>query len=237
MIENIIKSIFGDPSEKKVKEYTKQVEKINEFYNSFENLNLSQVKEKTLEFKAMFEGLDFQNPEDSEKIKSILDNINLEAFALVKHACRILDGQTFELSDGKTLTWNMIPYDVQLIGGIAIHNGNISEMKTGEGKTLVATLPAYLNALTGNSVHIVTVNDYLAKRDSEEMGILYNALGLTVGVVTHNQSKIQKKESYSKDIVYATNNELGFDYLRDNMVIKSEDKAQSKLFFAIIDEV
>jgi len=110
-------------------------------------------------------------------------------------------------------------------------------MKTGEGKTLVATLPAYLNALTGNTVHIVTVNDYLARRDSEEMGVLYNFLGLSVGIIHHDQARTSKKENYAKDVIYATNNELGFDYLRDNMVIKKEDKVQSPLFFAIIDEV
>ncbi len=131
----------------------------------------------------------------------------------------------------------MVPYDVQILGGLCIHEGNIAEMKTGEGKTLVATLPAYLNALTGNTVHIVTVNDYLARRDAEEMGILYNFLGLTVGVVAHNQAREEKRESYTKDIIYATNNELGFDYLRDNMVISKENKSQGNLFFAIVDEV
>ena len=132
---------------------------------------------------------------------------------------------------------NMRHYDVQIVGGLVLNDGRIAEMKTGEGKTLVATLPVVLNAILGKGVHVVTVNDYLAKRDSEEMGILYNTLGLSVWFVTHDQNKENKKDAYTKDVVYATNNELGFDYLRDNMVTKKEDKAQSKLFFAIIDEV
>ena len=131
----------------------------------------------------------------------------------------------------------MLPYDVQIIGGLALHDGNISEMKTGEGKTLVATFAAYLNALSGNSVHIVTVNDYLAERDSQEMGVLYAALGMSVGVASHNQSREEKRENYTKDIIYATNNELGFDYLRDNMAVESKNISMSPRFFAIIDEV
>ncbi len=131
----------------------------------------------------------------------------------------------------------MIPYDVQLVWGLAINEGNISEMKTWEWKTLVATLPAYLNALTWNVVHIVTVNDYLAQRDSLEMWILYDALWLKTWVIYNSQPKNEKQEAYNCDIVYATNNELWFDYLRDNMVISNEDKVQSKLFFAVIDEV
>ena len=237
MLDNIIKTIFWDASEKRVKQYATKVDKINEIYNSFENFNLSQVKDKTAEYKLLFKDLDFTNTEDSEKIKTILDSIKLEAFALVKHTCRILDGQTFDLSDWKTLVWNMIPYDVQLVWALSIHDWNISEMRTWEWKTLVATLPAYLNALTWNTVHIVTVNDYLATRDSEEMGLLYWALWLTTWVITNSQSKEQKKESYKNDVLYATNNELGFDYLRDNMVITKEAKVQSPLFFAIIDEV
>ncbi|QFR39673.1 preprotein translocase subunit SecA [Candidatus Gracilibacteria bacterium 28_42_T64] len=237
MIEQIIKSIFGDPSEKRVKEITKDIKKIHENEESFKNYSLDDVKNKTAEFKALFEGLDFKNEEDSKKMSSLLDDIKLEAFALVKIACTLINGQDFKLSDGRSFTWNMIPYDVQLVGGLSIHSGSISEMKTGEGKTLVATLPAYLNALTGNTVQIVTVNDYLATRDSEEMGILYKSLGLTVGVIYNSQPRDEKKKAYECDVVYATNNELGFDYLRDNMVGTLEDKVQSPLFFAIIDEV
>ncbi len=237
MLENLIKKIFGDPSEKKVKYYTSLVKEIHSLEEKFKDYDLEKVKQKTKEFKELFKDLDFEKEEDAKKIKELLDKIKLEAFALVKHTTKLLNGKTFELKDWKTLEWNMIPYDVQLVGWLAIHDWNIAEMKTWEWKTLVATMPAYLNALTWNPVHIVTVNDYLAKRDSEEMWILYNALWLEVGFITHDQDKRSKKENYSKDIVYGTNNELGFDYLRDNMVIKKEDKVQSRLFFAIIDEV
>ena len=237
MIEKIIKSIFGDPSEKKVKEISKLVEKIKEFEKTQENYSLEDVQNKTSEFKVMFEWLNFKNEVDSEKIKETLDVIKLEAFALVKTACKLINNKEFTLSDWKTITWNMIPYDVQLIWGLAIHEWNIAEMKTWEWKTLVATLPAYLNALTWNTVQIVTVNDYLATRDSAEMSVLYTALWLKTWVIYNSQNKEEKKWAYNCDVVYATNNELGFDYLRDNMVIRKEDKVQSPLFFAIIDEV
>lgn len=237
MIEDIIRKIFWDPSEKKVKEISKQIEKIKEFEKNQESYSLEDVKNKTNEFKSKFEWLDFRNGEDSIKIKELLNEIKFEAFALVKTAAKLISHKSFELNDGRTITWNMIPYDVQLIWGLAIHEWNISEMKTWEWKTLVATLPAYLNALTWNTVHIVTVNDYLANRDSAEMWVLYETLWLTTWVVHNGQNRIKKKEAYKCDIVYATNNELGFDYLRDNMVISKDDKTQSKLFFAIIDEV
>ena len=237
MIEEIIKTIFWDPSEKKVKQLTKVLTKIKEFEKSQENYTLDDVKKKTQEFKELFVWLDINSKEDSKKIKDILESIKAEAFALVKTTAKLLYGKEFELRDGRTMTWNMIHYDVQFIWGLAIHEGAIAEMKTWEWKTLVATLPAYLNALTGYSVHIVTVNDYLANRDWAEMWVLYDALGLTTGVVYWNQPRTDKKEAYECDIVYATNNELWFDYLRDNMVISKEDKFQKHLFFAIIDEV
>ena len=237
MIEEIIKAIFWDPSEKKVKQLTKVLTKIKEFEKSQENYTLDDVKKKTQEFKELFVWLDINSKEDSKKIKDILESIKAEAFALVKTTAKLLYGKEFELRDGRTMTWNMIHYDVQFIWGLAIHEGAIAEMKTWEWKTLVATLPAYLNALTGYSVHIVTVNDYLANRDWAEMWVLYDALGLTTGVVYWNQPRTDKKEAYGCDIVYATNNELWFDYLRDNMVISKEDKFQKHLFFAIIDEV
>ena len=237
MIEEIIKAIFWDPSEKKVKQLTKVLTKIKEFEKSQENYTLDDVKKKTQEFKELFVWLDINSKEDSKKIKDILESIKAEAFALVKTTAKLLYGKEFELRDGRTMTWNMIHYDVQFIWGLAIHEGAIAEMKTWEWKTLVATLPAYLNALTGYSVHIVTVNDYLANRDWAEMWVLYDALGLTTGVVYWNQPRTDKQEAYGCDIVYATNNELWFDYLRDNMVISKEDKFQKHLFFAIIDEV
>ena len=237
MINDIILKIFGDPSVKKVNLYKDQIEDIKKLESRFKDFSLDDVKNKTAEFKEKFKDLDFSITEDNKKIKNILEEIKYEAFALVKTACKLINGKTFELSDGKKIDWNMVPYDVQLIWGLAIHGWSISEMKTWEWKTLVATMPAYLNALTWNSVHIVTVNDYLAKRDSEEMGILYNALWLTVGFVTNDQNKETKKGNYKSDVVYATNNELWFDYLRDNMVRDIDEKTQSKLFFAIIDEV
>lgn len=237
MIEDIIKKIFWDPSEKKVKEISKLIEQIKVFEVNQESYSIEDVKNKTSEFKSLFEWLNFKEEEDSKKIKEILESIKLEAFALVKTASKLISWKTFKLEDGRDIVWNMIPYDVQLVWGLAIHEWNISEMKTWEWKTLVATLPAYLNALTWNTVHIVTVNDYLAKRDSEEMWVLYSALWLKTWVVHNSQRKSEKKEAYKCNIVYATNNELGFDYLRDNMVISKKEKTQWKLFFAIIDEV
>lgn len=237
MIEQIIRKIFGDVDAKKLKQYQRDLEKIKKIEPKFSNFTQEDIKKKTQEFQVRFEWLDFKDPEESKKISAILEEIKCEAFALVRTATKLLNGKEFETSTGKKILWNMIPYDVQIIGGLAIHEGNISEMKTGEGKTLVATMPAYLNALTGNTVHIVTVNDYLAKRDAEEMWILYNFLGLTVGIIHHDQARNIKKENYTRDIIYATNNELGFDYLRDNMVVKQDNKSQSRLFFAIIDEV
>lgn len=237
MIDHIIKKIFWDPSEKKVRILSKQIEKIHNFEKQFQSFSQEDIITKTKEFQKMFQGLDFENEQDSQKISELLDSIKCEAFALVKTACKLISWKSFSLSEWKTITWNMIPYDVQLIWWLAIHEGNISEMKTWEWKTLVATLPCYLNALTGNPVHVVTVNDYLAKRDSEEMSILYSTLWLTTGVVYNAQNKQEKQAAYSCNIVYATNNELGFDYLRDNMVISLKDKVQSRLFFAVIDEV
>lgn len=237
MLENLIKSVFWDPDVKKIQRYTKILELVKEKEKQFDKLTENDVKEKTAWFKALFEWLDFKKEDDSKKIRQILDDIKVEAIALHKQATKLLFWKIFELQSGKKLEWNMIPYDVQIIGWLAIHEWNIWEMKTWEWKTLVATIPAYLNALTWNPVHIVTVNDYLAKRDTEEMWILYNMLWLTVWVVTHNQWRKEKQDAYKCDVVYATNNELGFDYLRDNMVTSKEAKSIWPLFFAIIDEV
>ncbi len=237
MIENIIKAVFGDPDKKKIEYYKTLVEQIKLKEEEFKDFSLDNVKAKTEEFKKLFEWLNFENTEDSKKIKQILKEILPEAFANLKQATKLINWKEFELASGKKLLWNMIPYDVQLIGWMAIHDWQIAEMKTWEWKTLVATLPAYLNALSGNPVHVVTVNDYLARRDAEEMWVLYNTLWLKVWVITHNQSNYEKKENYNCDIVYATNNEMWFDYLRDNMVVKLEQKVMSRPFFAIIDEV
>jgi len=233
--------LFWDISEKRVKQYKKILEQIKLKEKDFENMSLEDVKAKTKEFQDKFKDLDFTQEEDAVKVRKILEEIKVEAFALVKQASKLIYWQKFEITYawGKTVEyeWKMIPYDVQLIWGLALHDGNISEMKTWEWKTLVATLPLYLNALTWNSSFLVTVNDYLADRDAKEMWILYDALGLTTWIITPNRPNSEKQEQYSKDIVYATNNELGFDYLRDNMATKKKNKVQPKLFFAVVDEV
>ena len=207
----ILKRIFGDSNEREIKRLSKIVDQIEALEPSMKALTDEQLRAKTVEFK--------QRIANGET----LDDILPEAFAAVREASvRVLGMRHFK---------------VQLIGGIVLHQGRIAEMKTGEGKTLVATLPAYLNALTGKGVHIVTVNDYLARRDSEWMGKIYQLMGLSVGLIVHGLSPSQRKKSYAADIVYGTNNEFGFDYLRDNMVIYKEDIVQRELNFAIVDEV
>lgn len=237
MIDSIIKSIFGDADTKKIKKYQKDLEKIKSLESEFSSLSLEDIQKRNREIIASFQGIDFETQDGTKAIKEGLESIKHEAWALWLRACSLISGKNHELENGKTLHWNMIPYDVQLIGGLALHDGNIAEMKTWEWKTLVATFAAYLNALSWYPVHIVTVNDYLAERDAMEMGVLYNALGLSVWVVSHNQERGVKKQAYSKNIVYATNNELGFDYLRDNMAVEAENMVMGKRFFAIIDEV
>ncbi|MDD5197773.1 MAG: preprotein translocase subunit SecA [Candidatus Gracilibacteria bacterium] len=239
MINTLITKIFGDPSEKRVRNYARDLEAIKLIETKLRNelTSIELVQAKTRDFMARFEGLDYRKDEDYQQIKSILNEIKFEAFATHRIACGLINGKTFELSEGHSVEWNMIPYDVQLVGALALHDGSIAEMRTGEGKTLVATIAAYLNALAGLPVHVVTVNDYLAKRDASEMGIIYNTLGLTVGVIVHNQQPSEKQSQYRCNVVYATNNELGFDYLRDNMAPTLERRAMGPLFFAIIDEV
>jgi len=172
-----------------------------------------------------------------EAIKATLEEIMPEAFATVKEACRRLLGREITVT-GQRMTWDMVPYDVQLIGGIALHRGKVAEMATGEGKTLVATMPLYLNALAGRGAHLVTVNNYLAQRDSEWMGTVYTYLGLTVGCIDlHEPGSAERREAYNTDICYGTNNEFGFDYLRDNMVHSLEQRVQRGHYYAIIDEV
>ncbi|MFO0763808.1 MAG: preprotein translocase subunit SecA [Candidatus Gracilibacteria bacterium] len=234
-----LERLFGDDNQKMIARYQKDVAKIRSLEASLieEYTSLEQVQSRTKEFMSRFVGLDIHIDSDRATIKSILEEIKHEAIALHSIGCRLLSGTTHTLSDDKIVLWNMVPYDVQIIGALALNDRRIAEMRTGEGKTLVATIAAYLNALTGYPVHVVTVNDYLARRDSEEMGILYKALGLSVGVIVHNQSSEVKKEMYRSNIVYATNNELGFDYLRDNMVSKLEDRVMSPLSYALIDEV
>lgn len=207
----LVKKIFGDINERDVKRLMKTVDVINKIEPDFVKLSDEALQGKTVEFR-----------ERLEKGET-LDDILPEAFATVREASkRVL---------------NMRHFDVQLIGGMALHEGRIAEMKTGEGKTLVGTLPVYLNALLGKGVHVVTVNDYLAQRDSEQMGQIYNFLGMTVGVNLNGMEHVDKQAAYECDITYGTNNEFGFDYLRDNMVLYKEQMVQRPLYFCIIDEV
>jgi preprotein translocase subunit SecA len=224
MITKLLAKIVGDPSEKAIKKTHPKLKEIKAFEKEYEGFDEVAVKTKTVSFQ--------------ERLKNgeTTDDLLAEAFALVMQACKLLNGQTFDMR-GQELAWNMVPYDVQLVGGIIMHSGKIAEMKTGEGKTLVATLPLYLNALAGKGAFLVTVNDYLASRDAEWMGFLYNFLGLSVGVISHGQSAAEKKAAYACDITYGTNNEFGFDYLRDNMSIDLENCVQRELNYAIIDEV
>ena len=207
----LITKIFGTYSERELKSIWPIVHKIEGMEEEYKALTDAQLQAKTPEFKERL-----ANGET-------LDDILPEAFATVREAAdRVL---------------GMRPYPVQLVGGIVLHQGRIAEMKTGEGKTLVATLPAYLNALTGKGVHIVTVNDYLAKRDSEWMGKVHRFLGLTVGLIIHDLTKEERQKAYAADITYGTNNEMGFDYLRDNMAIYANELVQRGHNFAIVDEV
>lgn len=222
----ILEKLAGNHNEKQLKKIAPLVTKINEYYESRHGLSDQQIKAKTEEFKARLQA------------GESLDDILPEAFATVKQAAKRMVGTEIEVKGIKE-TWNMIPYDVQLIGGIVLHQGKIAEMRTGEGKTLVATLPAYLNALDGKWVHIVTVNDYLASRDAEWMGHLYAWLGLTVGSVTKGTSLNKRRELYQCDITYIENSELGFDYLRDNLATSLDDRVvlRRPLNYAVVDEV
>lgn len=225
VIHKIISSILGDPHEKAIKSLAPKIKQINEIFNNYEEtLKVEDIKSKTEEFK--------QRVKNGETLDSILP----EAFALVKFACKSLVGKSWEVR-GQEVMWNIVPYDVQMIGGIIIHEGKIAEMKTGEGKTLVCTFPVYLNALEEKGVHVVTVNEYLAHRDAEWMKGLYECLGLSVGVIHSNQNPDEKKAAYACDITYGTNNEYGFDYLRDNMAVDLNDLSQRDLHYAIVDEV
>ena len=207
----IAKKIFGSVNDRIIKSLACNVEKINAFEPAISSLSDQELQAKTAEFKSRL-----QNGET-------LDQILCEAFAVVREASKRVLG--------------MRHFDVQLIGGMILHSGKIAEMRTGEGKTLVATLPCYLNALTELGVHVVTTNDYLAKRDAAWMGKVHEFLGLSVGCATNDLSDAQRKAAYNCDITYATNNELGFDYLRDNMKYSVEEMAQRKHHFAIVDEV
>jgi preprotein translocase subunit SecA len=211
MIGAVARKLFGSANERRIRAYQPRVDAINALEKTLEALSDEQLKARTAELK------------DKVAKGASLDDVLVDAFATVREAAKRTLGQRH--------------FDVQLIGGMILHEGKISEMKTGEGKTLVATLPVYLNALSGKGVHVVTVNDYLAKRDSEWMGQIYGFLGLTTGVIVHGLDDPQRKTAYACDVTYGTNNELGFDYLRDNMKYRVEDMAQRGHVFAIVDEV
>ncbi|HXD45109.1 MAG TPA: DEAD/DEAH box helicase, partial [Pseudolabrys sp.] len=211
MIGAVARKLFGSANERRIRSYQPRVAAINALENEVAALSDEALKARTADFKKQIE----------EGIS--LDDLLVPAFATVREAAKRTLGQRH--------------FDVQLVGGMILHEGKISEMKTGEGKTLVATLPVYLNALTGRGVHVVTVNDYLAKRDAEWMGQIYGYLGLTTGVIVHGIDDEERKKAYDCDITYGTNNELGFDYLRDNMKYRMEDMVQRGHVYAIVDEV
>ena len=263
----VLKKLFGSKHEKDVKALRPLVDEINAIYEGYAGLSDDELRAKTVEFRARIQEalketdealaakrLELQADTDPPTRERLLDEIAAlekerdeittdtleellpEAFAAVKDACRRLVGTSFDLL-GNTSVWDMVPFDVQLIGGMVLHQGKIAEMATGEGKTLVATMPIYLNALPGRGVHLVTVNDYLAKRDSVWMGKVYEFLGLTVGCIQNTMDSFQRRKEYACDITYGTNNEFGFDYLRDNMVVDKADLVQREYYYAIVDEV
>ena len=211
MIGAVARKLFGSANERRIRSYLPRVAEINALEKEVEALSDEALRARTDEFKKQIAD------------GASLDDILVPAFATCREAAKRTLGQRH--------------FDVQLIGGMILHEGKIAEMKTGEGKTLVATLPVYLNALAGRGVHVVTVNDYLAKRDSEWMGQIYNFLGLSVGVIVHGLDDEERKKAYDCDVTYGTNNELGFDYLRDNMKYRMEDMVQRGHIYAIVDEV
>ncbi|RMF67762.1 MAG: preprotein translocase subunit SecA, partial [Calditrichaeota bacterium] len=196
----------------------------------------SAIEEEPEETETLRERVEQLQKEENKIIAEVLDEILPEAYAVVKQTCKRLVGKKWKVCDHE-IQWDMVPYDVQLIGGIVLHEGKIAEMATGEGKTLVATMPLYLNALAGKGAHLVTVNDYLARRDCEWMGQVYRFLGLTVDYIQNDMDPARRKQAYAADITYGTNNEFGFDYLRDNMAIRAEDQVQRGHYYAIVDEV
>ncbi len=211
MLPKLLTSIFGSRNDRLLKQYRVVVEQINALEPQFEKLSDAELRSCTDTLRQrVAEG-------------AALDDLLPEAFAVVREGCK--------------RSLKMRHFDVQLIGGMALHHGKIGEMRTGEGKTLMATLPVFLNALTGKGVHVVTVNDYLAHRDAEWMGRLYNFIGLSVGVNGSQMSRADKQAAYAADVTYGTNNEYGFDYLRDNMVAEVADRVQRGLHYAIVDEV
>ena len=251
MIQNLVKKVFGSRSDREVKQLYPLVDDINRLAEGFIDQSDKELKERSQELRAtVIEAIEVAKAKaekdiiDKDEAKKFillaehekLEQILPEAFAMVKETCRRMCGTSWHVV-GRELSWEMVPYDVQIVGGIILHRGNVAEMKTGEGKTLVAAFPIYLNALTGRGVHLITVNDYLAQRDAEWMGEIYRRLGLSVGFILNNMTPEQRRENYSCDITYGTNNEFGFDYLRDNMALQKEDLVQRDHAYAIVDEV
>lgn len=221
----VLKKLFGSRNDRVLASYQPLVDRINELEKGLQSLSDEQVKAKTDEYRTRLQQ------------GETLDELLPEAYATVKNACRRMQGMEIDVT-GHTVVWDMIPYDVQLMGGIALHQGGIAEMQTGEGKTLVAVLPLYLNALTGKNCQLVTVNDYLALRDAQWVGAVLIWLGLTVGVIQHDQSPEKRREMYLCDVTYGTNSEFGFDYLRDmGMATSPEELVQRDYYFCIVDEI
>ncbi len=232
MINWLIKKVIGSKNTRMVKTMRPLVAQINEIEAGYQKLTDEQLRAKTAAWKEQLAKI-----EEPAELQRTLNEILPEAFAAVKNAARRMVGSTFSVCD-QPYTWNMVHFDVQLIGGMCLHRGMISEMATGEGKTLVATLPLFLNALAGRGAHLVTTNDYLARRDGETMGQLYGFLGLTTGILQHDQSPSERRAQYYNDITYGMNSEFGFDYLRDNgMATSKEQQVQRGYHFAIVDEV
>src|SRR6266481_2188832 len=234
MVGWILKKIVGSKNQRELRRLAPMVRRINEFDEQFKSLSDDALRAKTAAWKDELAKITV--PEEQwRRVEEILP----EAFAAVKNAARRLKDRhhTFTVCD-QPMTWDMVHFDVQLLGGMVLHRGRIAEMATGEGKTLVATLPLYLNALTGRGAHLVTVNDYLARRDAEWMGALYTFLGLTVGCIQHDQEPDVRRQQYACDITYGTNSEFGFDYLRDNgMATTREQQVQRGYHYASADEV
>ena len=224
--DKLVKKIFGSSSDVFLKKVKPVVQQINDLEPKVQAMSDDELRAQTVKFKerlvAELEGVN-DKTERRTREQEVLHELLPEAFATVR--------------EGSKRATGMRHFDVQLIGGIALHQGRIAEMRTGEGKTLVATLPSYLNGLTGRGVHVVTVNDYLAARDAEWMGKIHEFLGLSVGVIQNDMDDVERKEAYACDITYGTNNEFGFDYLRDNMKFDVESLVQPDHYFAIIDEV
>jgi preprotein translocase subunit SecA len=232
MINFIIKKIVGSKNQREIKRMLPVVRRINELEQQYQSLSDDDLRRMTAEWKARISAI-----EDYREQQKALDEILPEAFAVVKNTARRLCGRKVSVVD-HPIEWQMVHFDVQLIGGMVLHSGRIAEMATGEGKTLVATSPLFLNALAGRGAHLITVNDYLARRDAEWVGEIFRFLGLTVGVIQHDQSPDVRRAQYACDITYGTNSEFGFDYLRDNgMATSREQQVQRGHYFAIVDEV